>query len=104
VLGPVDRLHLALRATGFMVQRDEPLSGQTVDLVVCGAAGKVAVVVDDPAGDPDGRVLRKVLARVDIVGGHVPVHRVPAWRCLTEPEEVAAELSEYLHRLGCAEK
>ncbi len=104
VLGPVDRLHLALRATGFTVQRDEPLSGQTVDLVVCGAAGKVAVVVDDPAGDPDGRVLRKVLARVDIVGGHVPVHRVPAWRCLTEPEEVAAELSEYLHRLGCAEK
>ncbi|WP_131787829.1 AAA domain-containing protein [Protofrankia symbiont of Coriaria ruscifolia] len=96
--GPADRLHLALRATGFTVQRDVPLSGHTVDLVMHGASGEAAVVVDDPAGDPDGRALRKVLARLDILGDRASVHRVPAWRCLTEPEQVAEELSEHLHR------
>ncbi|GAB3153325.1 hypothetical protein GCM10027290_45890 [Micromonospora sonneratiae] len=59
----------------------------------------MAVFVDDPAGNSDGRALRKILARLDIVGDTATVHRVPAWRCLAEPEQVATELSEHLHRL-----
>jgi hypothetical protein len=97
--GPADRLHLALRATKLTVQRDAAVSGQVFDLIVRGTNRELAVVVDDPAGNADGRALRKVLARLDIVGGHPPVRRVPAWRCLAEPEQVAAELSEHLQRL-----
>jgi hypothetical protein len=97
--GPTDRLHLALRRIDLAVQRDVTVSGHTADLVVRRGGAEVAVLVDDPAGDPDGRALRKVLARLDIAGGRTAVHRVPAWRCLAEPEQVAAELSEHLHRL-----
>ncbi|MFI6161501.1 hypothetical protein ACIA59_16330 [Micromonospora haikouensis] len=41
-----------------------------------------------------------MLARLDITGGSGPVRRVPAWRCLAEPERVAAELADALHRSG----
>jgi hypothetical protein len=98
--GPADRLHLALRRTNLAVQRDVTVPGFTADLVVGSAGADVAVLVDDPAGNPDGRALRKVLARLDIAGDHVVVHRVPAWRCLAEPEQVAAELSEHLGNAG----
>ncbi|KIR65324.1 caspase, EACC1-associated type [Micromonospora haikouensis] len=97
---PADRLHRALRNAGLTVRRDVPVAGQPVDLVVRREDAELAVVVDDPAGDPDGRVLRKVLARLDITGGSGPVRRVPAWRCLAEPERVAAELADALHRPG----
>ncbi|RKR90543.1 caspase domain-containing protein [Micromonospora pisi] len=97
--GPADRLHLALRKAGLAVQRDVIVSGQTADLVVRRAGSEVALFIDDPAGDSDGRTLRKVLARLDIAADHTIVRRVPAWRCLADPEQVAAELSEHLDRL-----
>ncbi|GIJ30527.1 hypothetical protein Vqi01_56890 [Micromonospora qiuiae] len=96
--GPADHLHLA--ETGLAVQRDVVVSGQTADLVVRNARQKLAVIVDDPAGNPDGRRLRKVLARLDIAAHHAAIHRVPAWRCLAEPEQVAAELSARLRQLS----
>lgn len=56
--------------------------------------------VDDPGGSSDGRTLRKVLARIDVIGNRALIRRLPAWRCLDEPDQVAAELSEELQRLG----
>ncbi|WP_194821971.1 AAA domain-containing protein [Micromonospora sp. S-DT3-3-22] len=93
---PADRLHRALRQVGLTVRRDVPMAGQTVDIVVRREDAELAVVVDDPAGDPEGRELRKVLARLDVTGGSYPVRRVPVWRCLAEPEQVAAELADAL--------
>ncbi|WP_329007477.1 AAA domain-containing protein [Micromonospora rifamycinica] len=94
---PADRLHRALRQVGLVVRRDVPVAGQPVDIVVRREDVELAVVVDDPTGDPDGRGLRKVLARLDVTGGSTPARRVPAWRCLAEPERVAAELADALH-------
>lgn len=51
---------------------------------------------DDPAGDSDGRGLRKALAGLDIINRMTPVRRVPAWRCLAEPEQVTEEVLEAL--------
>ncbi|MGB8202534.1 MAG: hypothetical protein WCF33_23095 [Pseudonocardiaceae bacterium] len=53
----------------------------------------VALVVDDPEGDADGRGLRKVLAGIDVAATTVAVRRLPAWRCYTEPDLVVAELA-----------
>jgi len=88
-----DRLHRALREAGVSVRRDTVVGGYLVDLVVTVGTRDLAVVVDDPAGDPDGRALRKVLARLGIIAGAAEVRRVPAWRCLAEPEQVVVELS-----------
>ncbi|WP_433390348.1 caspase, EACC1-associated type [Micromonospora sp. KLBMP9576] len=96
--GPADRLHRALRNAGLTVRRDVALAGRRADMVVRHADVELAVVVDDPAGDPDGRRLRKVLAHLDVVGGLQPVRRVPAWRALAEPGQVAAELADELRR------
>ncbi|MEU1601778.1 AAA domain-containing protein [Micromonospora matsumotoense] len=93
---PADRLHRALRHAGLTVRRDVPVAGQTVDIMVRREDAELAVVVDDPLGDSDGRGLRKVLARLDVTGGSTPVHRVPAWRCLAEAHQVAAELTDAL--------
>ncbi|WBB46465.1 AAA domain-containing protein [Verrucosispora sp. WMMA2044] len=95
---PADRLHLALRGTGSSVRRDVPVAGQAVDFVVGLGHVELAVVVDDPMGNPDGRGLRRVLAQLDITRGSTPVRRVPAWRCLSEPDQVAAELIDDLRR------
>jgi hypothetical protein len=91
-----DRLHAALRAAGLSVRRDVAVSGRTVDLLVSSRNGELAVVVDDPAGDPDGGKLRKVLALMDILGAHARVSRIPAWRCYTEPEAVASEIASII--------
>ncbi|WP_328368310.1 AAA domain-containing protein [Micromonospora zamorensis] len=96
--GAADQLHLALRRAGLTVRRDVAVDGRAVDLLVQHGDVELAVVVDDPAGDPDGGQLRKVLAQLDIIGGATPAHRVPAWRCLAEPEQVAAELLSGLGR------
>ncbi|WP_067499063.1 AAA domain-containing protein [Actinoplanes sp. TFC3] len=83
-----DLLHAALRRRGAHVQRNVTVQGQLFDLVVRGAELELPVLVDDPDGDADGRAFRKVLARLDIAGGH----RVPAWRCTAEADLVADEL------------
>ncbi|MGW1057305.1 AAA domain-containing protein [Micromonospora rubida] len=95
-----DRLHRALREAGLAVRRDVPVAGRTIDIFARHADVELAVVVDDPAGASDGRGLRKVLAQLDITAGLTPVRRVPAWRCLAEPEQVAAELTDDLRRLA----
>ncbi|ROO58389.1 AAA domain-containing protein [Micromonospora sp. Llam0] len=100
--GPADQLHRALGEAGVAVRRDVALAGQTADLVIRQAGREIAVYVDDPAGDPSGRALRKVLARLDVAAHHGTVRRVPAWRCLAEPEQVATELSEQLRQLNLA--
>ncbi|MFI5931891.1 AAA domain-containing protein [Actinoplanes sp. NPDC051494] len=87
-----DQLHAALRGSGLTVRRDVSVQGSVHDLVVSGPDRELAVLVDDPAGDPDGRAFRKVLARLDVTGGPASVLRVPVWRCLAQPRDVAAEL------------
>lgn len=87
-----DRLHAALRASGLKIRRDAAVAGRTFELLVAGPAATTAVLVDNPAGDPSGRGLRKVLSVVDIGAGDAEVVRAPLWRCLAAPDEVAAEL------------
>ncbi|MFY1700742.1 caspase, EACC1-associated type [Micromonospora sp. WMMA1923] len=96
--GPADRLHLVLRNANVRVRRDVSVAGWAADLVVSQGDAELGVVVDDPLGDPDGRGLRRVFARLDLNSGATPVRRVPAWRCLAEPEQVAAELTGDLRR------
>lgn len=91
-----DRLHAALRPTGLVVRRQVLVAGQVFDLVVEGPGGTFRVLVDDPMGDADGRSLRKLLAQLDIADEPAAVRRVPAWRCLAEPDLVAAELTTTL--------
>ncbi|MFI7080526.1 AAA domain-containing protein [Micromonospora sp. NPDC049903] len=99
---PADRLHLALRGSGLTVRRGVAVAGQAVDFMVGRGDAELAVVVDDPMGDPDGRGLRRALARLDVTRTSAPVRRVPAWRCLSEPEQVAAELADYVARRPAA--
>ena len=103
-----DALHAALgAATGLTVRRGVRLAGQVCDLVVIGAARQIAVLVDDPAGDSDGRRLRHLLARRDLVAraarrsdGVRPgppfadpaVIRVAAWECYADVGSVVARL------------
>jgi hypothetical protein len=102
VTAPADQLHIALRSMDLAMQRDVTLHGFTADIVVRRVDDELAVVVDDPAGDPDGRALRKLLARLDVAGRRMTVLRVPAWRCLSEPEQLAIELSEQLRGSSAA--
>lgn len=90
-----DALHAAARAAGLRVRRCERRAGQPYDMVLSGSTEDVAVVVDDPAGNADGRALRVLLAQLDIAGQHIRIQRVPAWRCLDEPGTVLAELTGY---------
>ncbi|MCO8274893.1 AAA domain-containing protein [Actinoplanes sp. TRM 88003] len=93
---PVDRLITGLRDAGLTVQWGTPLPGYQVDLTLGLGDKRLAVLVDDPEGDPDGRPLRRILSRLDIIAASAAteVRRVPAWRCLSEPERVVAELRE----------
>ncbi|MGK5678449.1 caspase, EACC1-associated type [Actinoplanes sp. URMC 104] len=89
---PSDRLVGGLRKAGLSVGWDTPLRGYPVDLTVRDGAKQLAVLIDDPAGDPDGRALRRILARLEILATTTEVRRIPAWRCFAEPDRVVAEL------------
>jgi hypothetical protein len=91
---PVDRLIAGLRNAGLTVHWDTPPPGYPVDLTLSLGDRSLAVMVDDPEGDPDGRSLRRVLSRLDLIASVAEVRRVPAWRCLAEPEQVVTELRE----------
>lgn len=91
-----DQLHAALIRGGLVVERDVMLAGREYNVVVTGPVGAVtALIVDDPEGDADGQKLRKLLAWMDITSG-VAVHRIPVWRCHSEPDVVVAELSRQM--------
>lgn len=94
---PVDRLVPGLRAAGLTVGWATPLPAYPVDLTLTGRRS-LAVVIDDPGGDPDGRALRRTLARLDVIAGTADVRRVPVWRCIAEPDQVVAELREAANR------
>ncbi|MFY1599010.1 hypothetical protein [Micromonospora sp. WMMD737] len=91
---PVDQLIAGLREAGLTVRWGTPLPGYPVDLTLRLRDKSLAVLVDDPEGDPDGRPLRRILSRLDIVAAATEVRRVPAWRCLAEPEQVVKELRD----------
>ncbi|BCJ42135.1 hypothetical protein GCM10010168_64870 [Actinoplanes ianthinogenes] len=93
---PVDRLIPGLREAGLTVRWGTPLPGYPVDLTVGLGDRSLAVLVDDPEGDPDGRPFRRTLGRLDIIASVTEVRRIPAWRCLAEPERVVAELAGHL--------
>jgi hypothetical protein len=88
-----DRLHDALRSSGLHVERDVVMAGRRYDIRTSGPVTTVALVVDDPEGNADGRGLRKVMAWIDVAANTVTVRRIPAWRCYTEPDLVVAELA-----------
>ncbi|HEX6075150.1 MAG TPA: DEAD/DEAH box helicase [Micromonosporaceae bacterium] len=96
-----DALHASLRHGGLRVTRDVRLDGYHYDIAVSksGAAWSLMILVDDPQGDPAGRPFRKVLALLDATPS-VPVIRVPAWKCLTESEELVDRISALLHTPG----
>jgi len=91
---PVDRLIPGLRDAGLTVRWGTPLPGYPVDLTLSLGDNTLAVLADDPEGDPDGRPLRRILSRLDIIAAVAEVRRVPAWRCLAEPDQVVIELRE----------
>lgn len=91
---PVDLLIPPLRDAGLTVQWGTPLPGYPLDLTLSLGNKNLAVLVDDPDGDPDGRLLRRILGRLDIIAAVSEVRRVPAWRCLAEPEQVVTELRD----------
>ncbi|MGC4766498.1 AAA domain-containing protein [Micromonospora sp. DT46] len=91
---PVDQLIAGLRDAGLTVRWGTPLPGYPVDLTLSLRDKSLAVLVDDPEGDPDGKPLRRILSRLDIIAAAAEVRRVPAWRCLAEPERVVQELRD----------
>lgn len=89
-----DPVHAALLGFPVAVKRDADLAGHRCDLLVEGEAGLVGMVIDDPRDEPDPRFLRRRLARIEVMSSEAPVRRVPVWRCLAEPEVVAAEMAD----------
>jgi hypothetical protein len=83
----VDALQAAFRRAGRQIVRDVVVDGRRYDLLI---NETTLIVVDDPAGDPDGRKFRKLLAWLDLEPDGLKVVRVPAWRCLAEPDQVVA--------------
>jgi hypothetical protein len=93
-------LFTALMDAGARPRRGERVDGYACDLTAAARDGQVGVVIDgagldDPNAGPAGRVLQRALDRAALlerVTG-TRVVRVPAWRCLAEPEAVAAEFA-----------
>ncbi|GAA1999307.1 hypothetical protein GCM10009799_28130 [Nocardiopsis rhodophaea] len=94
-----ESLFSALQKRGASPTVGRRLNGYTCDLSVPTGDGETAVFIDwagtdqGAAGDL-GRVLYRTLDRValfEAVTG-VPALRVPAWRCLSDPDSVASEL------------
>lgn len=89
----VDALQKAFLNEGLeLLARESRAGGQRVQLVVM-VNGRPTAIVVDAEETANGRKYRQLLAKLDLIAdaGH-EVLRVPAWRCLAEPEAVAAEL------------
>lgn len=93
------RLFEALVERGMEPRVRQIVGGYVCDLLVSGSAGETAVIVDragvgsNVSLDP-GRTLQRTLDHTTLfekVSGLRTV-RVPAWRCLSEPEVVAGEI------------
>ncbi|TQN32587.1 AAA domain-containing protein [Haloactinospora alba] len=89
----------ALRDRGSEPRVGTRIGGYHCDLYVPTSEGGVAVLVDwagagDPVAPAPGRCLQRTLDRVALFGtvSGLPTLRVPAWRCLTEPDTVAREV------------
>lgn len=91
-LPAADALHRAASDAGLAVRRAALIDGYHYDLVLTDPAGDLAVLIDAPADTDHGRHLRTTLARVDLMGPGLPTRRVPAWRCLAEPDAVITQL------------
>lgn len=95
------RLFEALVEQGMEPKVSQSVGGYVCDLLVSGAAGGTAVIIDRAGGGATisltpGRTLQRTLDQVDLfekVSGLRTI-RVPAWRCSTEPEIVAEEIVE----------
>lgn len=93
------RLFEALTVRGRAPRASHRIEGYSCDLLVPGEHADTAVIVDrsgvgSTAAPAPGRTLQRVLDRAALfeeVSGARTV-RVPAWRCLAEPETVAGEL------------
>jgi hypothetical protein len=94
------RLFEALHRIGARPRAGERAGGYGCDLVFHTGGGERALLIDgagvaDPVVTAHGRVLERALdgaALFTEVSGVTTV-RVPLWRCLTEPEALAAELA-----------
>ncbi|GAB3449437.1 hypothetical protein GCM10027570_23900 [Streptomonospora sediminis] len=80
-----------LRASGTGVQTGAYVHGYRADLRVRTPHGHLLVLVDQSRTGAD---LRRLTARRDLLArlSGEPVARIPAWRCLHEPEALAGEL------------
>ena len=93
------RLYEALRRTGVHAEPKAIVEGYELDFAISTPAGRLNVEVDGiHHTDARGRQRRQDLTRDHIIqrlGWHVV--RFPAWRCLAEPEQVAADVKRRSH-------
>ncbi|WP_052809839.1 DEAD/DEAH box helicase family protein [Streptomonospora alba] len=82
-----------LRESGARVQPGPYLYGYRADLRVATSCGPLLVLVDHAR---TGAELRRLAERAELLAdaSGERVARVPAWRCLHEPEVVAGEIAE----------
>ncbi|WP_017611983.1 caspase, EACC1-associated type [Nocardiopsis salina] len=93
------RLFEALTDAGVRPEARTTRNGYTCDLWISGPHGGTALYVDtagsgEPGAPDPGRALHRSVDEAVLFGQMAGVHtvRVPAWRCLAEPEAVCAEL------------
>ncbi|ASU82933.1 hypothetical protein CDO52_09140 [Nocardiopsis gilva YIM 90087] len=93
-----EALFSALTERGVAVTVGRRLGGYSCDLSIPTGSGEIAVFIDragiDEAACDRGRALYRTLDLValfeEVTG--IPAVRVPAWRCLSDPKGVAADL------------
>lgn len=92
------RLYRALRSAGHAVRLKPTIEGYELDFAIDSARGLLNIEVDGGHHlDDRGRQRRQDLVRDDILARlGIRVVRVPAWRCLAEPEGVADEVGHLL--------
>jgi len=93
------RLAQAMARCGLAFQLKALVDGYELDFAVGGPGGRFDVEVDGPQHlDLRGRQRRQDLARDRIVEARGwRVLRFSAWRCLSDPDDVAAEITQALH-------
>lgn len=94
-----DRLQDSIMAANLPVsRRSASVAGQPCSFLIDDGVNKLAVHID-AAATPDGRRLRQLVARQNLVAGagYLTV-RIPAWRILAHAESVVEELADLLRK------
>jgi hypothetical protein len=93
----VDHLGQALMESGVGYQVNAEVDGYPCDILLGEAGDRIALLIDSAGGWPEpGRHLRQVLQQCDLLlkAGASRAIRVPAWRCISRPDQVVAFIRE----------